>query len=95
VLAIILLGAGALLLNGALHQLLHPDAAGDNHFCLVCSMVKGQVSLALEPAASAEPPGQCLCAIPPLRTPPPPVRDHRFAPSRAPPCVLSSPAVVG
>jgi len=84
-LAVILLGAGTLLINHALHQSLHPDGAGDSHFCLVCLFAKGQVSAADVGLVSAAWVLSSLSAIRLVNTSPLPGFDYRLSPSRAPP----------
>jgi hypothetical protein len=44
VMALLLLVAATLSVNGALHQTLHNDSAVNGHFCLICSLAKGQAS---------------------------------------------------
>jgi len=53
-LALLLLLAATLSVSHALHQSLHHDGPGNGHLCLICSLVKGQLS-----AADVA----CVCAV--------------------------------
>ena len=84
-LALLLLICGTLSVCQALHQLLHNDAAGSHHLCLVCLFAKGQVSA---PDVALVAAVQVLCPLSSLRaadTSPLPAFDYRLSPSRAPP----------
>jgi hypothetical protein len=84
-LALLLLISGALAVSGTLHQLLHNDAAGSHHLCLVCLFAKGQVSAADVALVAAL---LVLCPLFGFRggNPSPlPAFDYRLSPSRAPP----------
>ena len=94
-LALLLLGSGTLSVSYALHQSLHNNAAGGSHFCLVCLFAKGQVSAAEVAFVAAL---LVLCPLSGIRAAKPspwPGFDYRLSPSRAPPAILLSPAVVG
>ena len=84
-LALLLLISGTLSVSQALHQLLHNDAAGSHHVCLVCLFAKEQVSAA-DVAVVAT-----LLVLLPLfsqragNPSPLPAFDYRLSPSRAPP----------
>jgi hypothetical protein len=94
-LALLLLISGTLSVSHALHQSLHPDGTGDSHFCLVCSLAKGQVSTAAVAATSATLRFCWLSTVRTANASPLPGFDYRLAPSRAPPFLLSSLTVVG
>jgi hypothetical protein len=84
-LAALLLVSATLSVSHALHQSLHRDGAANNHFCLVCSFAKGQVSAADVALASALVVFFCLCGIRAAKPSPLPGFDYRLSPSRAPP----------
>jgi hypothetical protein len=93
-LALLLLASGVLSVSRALHQLLHNGAAGSDHFCLVCSIAKGQVAAADVAVVAAL---VALCLVFSFRAANPsplPAFDYRLSPSRAPPALASLPAVV-
>ena len=84
-LALILLVAGTASASHALHQTLHSGNPGSGHFCLLCSLAKGEVGAA-EVAIVATLPLISLCfgLCPPLSLVLP-ASDYRLSPSRAPP----------
>jgi len=84
-LALLLLVSGTLSVCHALHQSLHPDGAGNSHFCLVCLFAKGQVSAADVGVVSAAWVFTLFSAIRLFSTSPLPGFDYRLSPSRAPP----------
>jgi hypothetical protein len=84
-LALVLLVATFLSASHALHQSLHDDAAGNGHFCLLCSFAKGQVSAAAVALFSVALVACCLWCVCPANTSFSPGLDYRLAPSRAPP----------
>jgi hypothetical protein len=84
-LAALLLASGALSVSHALHQYLHDDGAGANHFCLVCLFAKGQVSAADVALASTLTALFCFCGIRAAESSFLPGIDYRLSPSRAPP----------
>jgi hypothetical protein len=93
-LALLLLASGTVAVSRALHQMLHNDAAGGHHLCLVCSFAKGQVSAADVTLLAAL---VVLCPLFSLRAAIPsplPVFDYRLSPSRAPPTLTSLLSVV-
>ena len=93
-LAILLLTSATLAVSGALHQLLHNDAASSHHICLVCSFAKGQISATDVAVVAAL---LVLCPLLSYRasTPSPlPAFDYRLSPSRAPPALTSLLSVV-
>jgi hypothetical protein len=84
-LALLLLISSTLAVSGALHQLLHNDATGSHHLCLVCLFAKGQVSAADVALVAAL---LVLCPLFSFRAGNPsplPAFDYRLSPSRAPP----------
>ena len=84
-LALLLLISGTLSVSHTLHQSLHPDGAGDSHFCLVCLFAKGQVNAADVGLVSAAWAFSFFSAIRLASTSPLPGFDYRLSPSRAPP----------
>ncbi len=84
-LALLLLVAGMLSVSQCLHQALHPEGAGSDHSCLVCSLVKGQVSAVSVAAVMALLVLCCFSAVLCARISPLPGFDYRLSPSRAPP----------
>jgi H+/Cl- antiporter ClcA len=92
-LAFVLLFAGIFSVSYAVHRSLHRDASGISHVCLVCSLVKGQVSAADVTVLSVI---LIFCSIFGLRlaTISPSLGiDYRLSPSRAPPRRWRRPAV--
>ena len=84
-LAVILFISGALSVSHALHQSLHHNGGDNSHFCLVCSLAKGQVSVAAVAVAAG---GILSCWLYTIRTvhPVPLLAfDYRISHSRAPP----------
>ncbi len=84
-LAVLLLSATTLSASHAIHQYLHGDYAGSGHFCLVCSLVKGQVSVAAVALISAALVFcylWCVCLVSTVAFP---GFDYHTSPSRAPP----------
>jgi hypothetical protein len=84
-LALLLLAAATLSVSHALHQNLHRDGAPGSHFCLVCSLAKGQLTTADAAATFLFLVLTFLFALPReaisrLASP-----DYRLPPSRAPP----------
>jgi hypothetical protein len=84
-LALLLLAASTLSVSHTLHQNLHRDGAPGSHFCLVCSLAKGQLTSAEAAAALLFLVLIFLFVLPPetisrLASP-----DYRLSPSRAPP----------
>ena len=84
-LALLLLVATVFSVSHALHQSLHQDGAASGHFCLVCSLAKGQVIAAAVAVISAVLVFSCLWGVCQLGTSPFPGFDYRASPSRAPP----------
>jgi hypothetical protein len=68
-----------------LHQFLHRDGTGNDHSCLACSLVKGQVSAAAVALISAVLVLSCFWVICLVHTTPFCGIDYRTSPSRAPP----------
>jgi len=89
-LALLLLVAGAISVNHALHQSLHNDKAANSHFCLLCSFAKGQVSGAEVALISAVLSFFCFCGVRLANTSIVAAIDYRLSPSRAPPSFSSS-----
>ena len=69
----------------ALHQSLHQDSDGGDHFCLVCLFAKGQVSAAPIALVSAVLLFYCLGRFRMETVPALSAADRRLSPSRAPP----------
>ena len=84
-LAVLLLLATTLSVSHALHKSLHLQDGTSTHFCLVCSLVKGQVSTA-EVGLVSGPLLLCILSISRLATVSP-VEEFEYSPSqsRAPP----------
>ncbi|MCX6928037.1 MAG: hypothetical protein NT154_33225 [Verrucomicrobia bacterium] len=85
VLALLLLVATTVSASQALHELLHQDGTGGDHFCLACSLAKGQVSLEAVAFISVLIAFCYLWGVCPVSTSPFPGFDYRTSPSRAPP----------
>ena len=84
-LAFLLLISATLAVSGALHQLLHHDADGGHHLCLICLFAKGQVSAADVALVATL---LVLCPLFSFRTVnllPLSAFDYRLSPSRATP----------
>ena len=84
-LALIVLVATTFSVSHALHQTLHPNAPAGNHFCLVCSLVKGQVNAADVSAALLLFTAVLVFSFPALELVIQSAVDRRLNPSRAPP----------
>jgi hypothetical protein len=84
-LALLLLVSATLSVSHALHQALHHDGDRGSHFCLVCSLAKGQVSVAEVGLVSAILVLACLAVFRTASTSPLAGFDYRLSPSRAPP----------
>jgi flagellin-like protein len=85
VLAVLLMVAMTFSVSHTLHQFLHRDGAGNDHFCLACSLVKGQVSAAAVALVSAVLVLSCFWVICLVHSTPFCGFDYRTSPSRAPP----------
>jgi hypothetical protein len=94
-LSLLLILAGTLSANHALHLKLHGGNTSAEHLCLLCSLSKGQVSAAEAGPVLATFLVSLCFFLPLLRTVRLPVIDRRLAPSRGPPALLSSRRVVG
>lgn len=84
-LVLLLLAAATVSASQAFHRFLHHEGGGDQHFCLICSFAKGQVSAAevtLVAAALIIGFFLDLCRAEVLTLP---ALDFRLSPSRAPP----------
>jgi hypothetical protein len=84
-LALLLLAAATFSVSHALHQSLHGDSAADSHFCFLCSLAKGQVTVATVAVLPAALVLSCLWSFRPLSTSPLPGFDYCLSRSRAPP----------
>jgi hypothetical protein len=84
-LAVILLILGAISVSHALHEFLHHDASDGSHFCLLCSIAKGQVSTAALASTPAPPVLARFCALLTADVSTAASFDYRLSPSRAPP----------
>jgi hypothetical protein len=84
-LAILLIVASTLSVSHALHQNLHRDGAPGSHFCLVCSLAKGQLTTAEAAAALLFLVLLFLFVLPPETISRLASHDYRLSPSRAPP----------
>jgi len=79
----------------ALHAVMHPDANGLSHRCVVTLVSQGQLvlngwaTLSAAPAVAAQLPVASFVSL--LL----PAVPHRLAPSRAPPPTVSSPVLAG
>jgi hypothetical protein len=88
-------GTFALVVSPELHQLLHQDAQGPNHNCLITQiqqhpLLAGFTAISASVPASAAVAAACRAEVQFL-----PASDHRLSPSRAPPILFSSPLVAG
>jgi hypothetical protein len=84
-LALLLLASATLSVSQSLHQWIHADGDSGSHFCLVCSLAKGQVTASLVATTLVS---LVLCwdtVGRALSTAPLPGYDFRLSPSRAPP----------
>jgi hypothetical protein len=89
------LGTFALTVSPELHHLLHPDAQGPNHNCLITQIqqhpfLAGSVSITAPAPASV-----VVTVVWRAEVQFVPACDYRLSPSRAPPFLFSSPTVVG
>jgi hypothetical protein len=85
ILALVLLASATFASNHILHRLIHEDAPVNDHSCLACSLIKGQVAAA-EPAPLLVAVVSSLCLG--IRSLPAcllPGNDYCFSESRAPP----------
>jgi len=85
VLAALLLVAITFSVSHSLHRIFHHDGAGSDHFCLACSLAKGQVGAAAVVLISAVLIPCCFWAVLLDHTTPFRGFDYRTSPSRAPP----------
>jgi len=84
-LALTLLLATAFSSSHTLHQSLHSDGAGSHHFCLVCSLIKGQVGAAEVALVFAVLVLLVVLGVRPEHVASVPGPDYRLSHSRAPP----------
>ena len=84
-LAVLLIMASAFSVSHTLHQCLHSDGAANSHFCLVCSLAKGQVNAAVVVSLSVMLIVCCLWSFRLADTPRFQGFDYRISLSRAPP----------
>jgi hypothetical protein len=71
--------------NPALHHLLHRDASSQNHHCLACALLKGQVDLADPGRTASSLPVEAGFSTPPDHRSISSSPDYRNSPTRAPP----------
>jgi hypothetical protein len=88
-------GTFALTVSPELHRLLHQDAQGPNHNCLITQiqqhpLLAGFATIAAPVPARAEVAAVCRAEVQFV-----PACDYRLSPSRAPPFLFSSLTVVG
>lgn len=84
-LAILLIIAATLSVSHTLHQNLHRDGSPGSHFCLVCSLAKGQLTSAEAVATLLFLVLIFLFVLSPATISPLVSPDYRLSPSRAPP----------
>ena len=89
------LGTFALTVSPELHRLLHQDAQGAEHNCLVTQLQQHSLlaGFAILAAPAPAPVLVALVSYPELQFVP--ACDYRLSPSRAPPFRFASPTVVG
>jgi flagellin-like protein len=85
VLAVLLVVAMTFSVSHTLHQFLHRDGSGSDHFCLACSLAKGQVSALGVALISAVLVLCCFWVVFLVHTTSFCGFDYRTSPSRAPP----------
>jgi hypothetical protein len=88
-------GTFALVVSPQLHRLLHRDAQGPAHNCLITQiqhqqLLSGLAAVIAPVPGPAVPATDCRAEVEIL-----PAGDYRLSPSRAPPFQFSSPTVVG
>jgi len=84
-LAVLLMVAMAFSVSHTLHEFLHSDGAGNDHSCLACSLVKGQVSVAAVALILTLLVLSCFWVLYLVHAAPFYGFDYRASPSRAPP----------
>jgi flagellin-like protein len=85
VLVVLLLVAMTFSVSHSLHRILHDDGARSDHFCLACSLAKGQVGALGVASISAVLVLCCFWVDGRDHTTPSCGFDYRLSPSRAPP----------
>jgi hypothetical protein len=88
-LALILIFAATVSVSQTVHRFLHHDASASGHFCLICSIAKGQVSAAAVATIPAPPVISCFSSLPATDASVLRGFDYRLSPSRAPPAPVS------
>jgi hypothetical protein len=88
-------GAFALTVSPELHHLLHPDAQGPDHSCLITQLRQQPLLAGFVIIAAPSPTSILLAAACSAEIEFLPACDYRVSPSRAPPFHLSAPTVVG
>jgi len=89
------LGTVALTVSPELHHLLHQDAQGANHNCLITQIQQHPLLAGFAPIAAPAPAPVVVALVCSAEVQFLPARDYRVSPSRAPPSLLSSATVVG
>jgi small neutral amino acid transporter SnatA (MarC family) len=94
-LSFLLVTSAVISVSHTLHKKLHTEDASPGHFCLVCSLSKGQITPAEAAPILTIFVVSVFFLIPVLRTAPLRSVDRRLAPNRGPPAPPSSRRVVG
>jgi hypothetical protein len=89
------LGTFALTVSPELHHLLHQDAQGPDHHCLITQIQQHPLLAGFAPIVAPAPVPVVVALVCSAEAQFLPTRDYRFSPSRAPPFLLSSATVVG
>jgi hypothetical protein len=85
-LALLLLAAATFSVCDGLHRCLHSGDTANHHFCLVCSLAKGQASAVEMGVVAFVVLFSCLFGLRLANAAPVVEADVRLSPSRAPPC---------
>jgi hypothetical protein len=89
------IGTFALTVSPELHQLLHPDAQGSDHNCLITQLQQHTLLAGFAAIIAALPAPVVGTAVCRAEVQFVPAFDYRLSPSRAPPFLFSSLTVVG
>lgn len=94
-LSFLIVASAVISVSHVLHQKLHAENAAPGHFCLLCSLSKGQITAAEAAPILATFVATVVFLVPVLRAACLTSVDQRLAPNRGPPAAPSSRRVVG
>jgi hypothetical protein len=95
VMLLLWIGTFALTVSPKLHHLLHQDAQGPDHNCLITQIQQHPLLAGFATITAPAPASVVVTVVCRAEVQFVPASDHRLSPSRAPPFLFSSPTVAG